>query len=74
MSETTETKPVIMRITAVYEYELVPDLAERQAAYGTTDPAECAKIDADVTDDPESMIAGADLKSFAIEPVTAKEA
>ena len=73
MSETTETKPVIMRITAVYEYELVPDLAERQAAYGTTDPAECAKVDAE-TDDADFLIAGADLQSFRIEPVTVKEA
>jgi len=75
MSETTgtETKPVILRITAVYKYELVPDLTERQAAYGTTDPAECAQIDAD-TDDPDFLISGADLESFTIEPVTVKEA
>jgi hypothetical protein len=72
MSEATETKPVIMRITAVYEYELVPDLTERQAAYGATDPAECAKVDAG-TDDPDFLIAGADLKSFTIKPVTEKE-
>jgi hypothetical protein len=69
----TDPKPVILRVTAVYEYELEPDLEKRQASYGTTDPAECAKIDTD-TDDLMILISDADLKSFTIEPVTAKPA
>ena len=45
MSETTATSPsscesLPLRVRAD------PDLAERQAAYGATDPAECAKVDA----------------------------
>lgn len=69
----TDPKPVIMRITAVYEYELIPDLTERQRAYGTTDPAECAEVDAE-SDDEMMLISGADLKSFTIEAVGTKKA
>lgn len=72
MSETIGTKPVIMRVTAVYEYELIPDLERRQLYYGTTDPAECAEVDA--IGDPTILLSYADMKSFTIEPVTAGEA
>lgn len=68
----SNAKPIIMRVTAVYEYELVPDLAERQAAYGTTDPAECAKVDAG-TDDLMMLISDANMTSFTIEAVTSDE-
>lgn len=64
----TEIRPVIMRATAVFEYELIPDLTERQNAYGTTDPAACAMVDAE-TDDPMMLLSDADMKSFTIEPV-----
>ena len=64
----TEAKPQMMRITAVYEYELDPNLEHRQESYGTTDPAECGKVDA-ATDDPSMMMADADLKSVTITPI-----
>ena len=66
----TEPEPVILRITAVYEYQLEPDLAKRQDAFGTTDPAECARIDAE--NDPADLMLLADMKSFTVAPVTAK--
>lgn len=77
MSETSETKPVIMRITAIYEYELVPDLTERQAAYGTTDPLGCAQVDIETANDLDgltALISSAEMMMLTIEPVTVKEA
>ena len=68
----TDPKPVIMRVTVVYEYKLEPDLEKRQASYGTTDPAECGKVDASAN--MELLLSFADLKSFTIEPVTTREA
>jgi hypothetical protein len=65
----TDPKPVIMRVTAVYEYELEPDLERRKFRYGTTDPAKCAEVDASF-DDLAMLTPHADLKSFTIEPIT----
>jgi len=56
-------------VTVVYEYALPSSMEERLRAYGTTDPAECALVDAGQSDAIVESLNGDDLKSVTVEAV-----
>lgn len=42
---TTDDEMVKVRVQIILDYLIPADLDERQSLYGTTDPAECVRID-----------------------------
>jgi hypothetical protein len=58
-----------LRVTLIFEYDL-PDGQERQDAYDTMDPDECAAIDAaNINDDVFLGVSAEDFVSVAVESV-----